>query len=129
MTVPSPSRLPETRPANNLTGSTLVKLFAVKAVSASAPDSVALTAASTDVCVGIMAETTVDQGRGDMYVKGRVPATASGAITAGVRVAAGAAGKVQAAVSGDYVIGTAVDTTAADGDQLAIELQIPGSTW
>lgn len=127
--VPSPQRQPETRPANNLTGSSVAKYLGVKDVSATAPDSVALTAASTDVCTGVMAEVVADQARGDRHVKGRVHCQCSAAITAGVRVAFGANGLLQAAVSGDYVVGTAVDAALANGDIIAVELQIPGSTW
>lgn len=129
MVVPSPQRQPETRPANNLTGTLIAKYLGVKAVSATAPDSVALTAASTDVCVGVMAEAVADQARGDMAVRGRIWCQASAAIAAGVRVAFGASGLLQAAVSGDYVIGTAVDAASANGDIIAVELNIPGSTW
>jgi hypothetical protein len=130
MVVPSPQRETVARPANNVTAlATLTKYLGVKAVAATAPDSVNLTAASTDVCIGVLAETIADQGRGDMYVRGRVWCQCSGAIAAGVRVAFGASGLLQAAVSGDYVIGTSVDAALANLDIIAVEINIPGSTW
>ena len=48
--------------------------------------------------------------------------TASGAITAGARVAAAAAGKVQTIGSKTNPIGTALETAAADGDVIDVVL-------
>jgi len=127
--VPSPTRAPETRPGNNFTGASIAKWLGVKAVTATAPDSIQLTAASTDVCVGVTAEVIADQARGDVHIRGRIPCIASGVIAAGARVAFGANGKAQAAVAGDCVVGNAVDAAAADGDTIAIELSIPGGMW
>ncbi len=127
--VASPTRAPETRPGNNFTGVTIAKLIAVKAVNATAPDSITPTAASTDICIGVTAEQIADQSRGDIFVDGRVPVTAAAAFNAGVRLAAAANGQFQAAVAGDWVCAISVDAAVAQGDVVAVELAIPGGTW
>jgi hypothetical protein len=127
--VASPPRAPETRPGNNFSGVTIAKTVAVKAVNATAPDSVIPTAATTDVCVGVTAEQIVDQSRGDVHIRGRVPVTAGAAFNAGVALAATANGKFIAAVSGDWVIATSVDAAVADGDVVAAEISVPGGKW
>ncbi len=120
-----PERDPVIRPGRNRTGSTIAKYLCVK-LGAVVPDSIAVTAADTDIAVGITREDIVDGANGDLAIRGQVRATASGAITAGARVAPDANGKVKAAATGDCVIGEAKDTTTTDGDILIVELNLPG---
>lgn len=117
----------DVRPGRNFTGSDIAKYLLVKAVAATAPDSIAVTAADTDVPIGVTMEAIGDQKRGDLILRGRHPVTASGAITAGARLAPDAAGKVKAAAAGDSVIGVAVDAATNDGDVIMAELNVIAS--
>jgi len=58
---------------------------------------------------------------------GTTKAVAGAAITKGARVTTGAAGKVEAAATGDYVIGRALEAAGADGDIIEVLLTLGDS--
>jgi len=53
---------------------------------------------------------------------GTTKVVAGAAITKGARITTGATGKAEAAATGDYVIGRALEAAAADGDIIEIML-------
>lgn len=118
-----PEREPVIRAGRNRTGSTIAKYLIVKD-GAAGPDTIALIAADTDVVKGVTREDIVDGANGDLAIRGVVRVIASGVISAGARVAPDTAGKGKAAQAGDTTIGVAVDAAAADGDIIAVELNV-----
>jgi hypothetical protein len=119
-----PERDPKVRPGRNRSGSTIGKYLLVK-YGGAGPHTIILAAADTDVVSGVTREDIPDQANGDLGVGGELRVTASGAISAGARIAPDAGGKVKAAASGDTVIGEARDAATADGDVIVAELNIP----
>lgn len=121
-----PEREPVIRPGRNRSGSTIAKYLLVKGGGAGV-DTIALTAADTDVPVGVTREDIVDGANGDLAIRGQVRVIASGAISADVKLAPDANGKVKAAASGDTVVGTSKDAATADGDIILAELNVVGA--
>lgn len=117
------------RPGRNRTGSPIAAFLCVKLDTAALPDGITVTAADTDVPTGVTMAAIPDLANGDLVQRGEHPVTASGAITAGVKIACDAAGKVKAAASGDTVIGTAKEAALVDGDVIMAEINIPAMFW
>jgi hypothetical protein len=123
---------PEFRAAQNFQPSTDIVAYAVvKYDGTNAPDGVVVTAADTDLPMGVLAQALKRAGGvegsnvsdvGDMVIKGRTRVIASGMIGANARIAPAANGKVQAAASGDMVMGTAKEAAASDGDIIMAEI-------
>jgi len=124
-----PQIAPEFRPGRNRSGSTIGKYLCVKRDASNLPNGLTLTAADTDVAVGVTGEEIANNANGNVCIKGRHPVTANGAITAGLRIACEANGKVKAAASGDTVIGVAEEAALADNDVILAELNFPGVFW
>lgn len=57
---------------------------------------------------------------------GTTKVKAGAAITKGAFITTGAAGKAEAALTGDYIIGRALEAAAADGDIIEMQLMITG---
>lgn len=75
----------------------------------------------TGVC---KTEDAADGQETTVQVRGIAKCTASAALSANVVVAVDAAGKLAAAGSGDYPVGTTVEASGADGDIIAVDLNI-----
>lgn len=120
----------DVRPGRNRSGADIGKYLVVKLDAANAPNALALTAADTDVAIGVTMELIKNGYNGDVLTRGRHRVTASGAIAAGVKIAPDANGKVKAAAAGDTVIGTSEDAATADGDIISAELAFtPSAFW
>jgi hypothetical protein len=75
---------------------------------------------------GFITEASVQDKPTTIQFAGIAKAVCGGTVTAGVRVAADAAGKIVAATTGDFEIGTALETGAAD--EIIPVLMLPGRT-
>jgi hypothetical protein len=117
------------RCGRNRTGGSLAAYLLVKLDTGNLPDGIVVCAADTDVPTGVTMAAIADEMNGDLCQRGEHPVTASGAITAGAKIAPDAGGKVKAAAAGDTVVGTAKETCTTDGDVIMAELDIPASFW
>lgn len=85
---------------------------------------VAVTAASTDVPLGVTVEALPASGYGRVQVGGIAIVQAAGAITAGAVVMPAAAGQVQTQTAAKPQLGQALNTTANAADPCAVIIHI-----
>lgn len=92
---------------------------------ATVDDSVIAMAATTDMCAGVALTTESAAGVVAVQQRGRAIVVASAAITKGDELMFATGGKVATATGSNTVIGYALQSAAADGDEIAAELICP----
>ncbi len=85
------------------------------------------TSAADSICVGFVHTDSYASGEGvTVFVSGVVWAEAAGAVTLGVRLETGTAGRVQAAAATDKICGTAMSACSNAGELVAVLIQLSG---
>ncbi len=81
--------------------------------------------AGPDAVIGILQNNPNSGQAATIGYFGETKAVAGGSVTLGVDVTANTSGRVTAAVSGDYMIGMALEAAANDGENIRILLRCP----
>ena len=97
-----------------------------KIVKLSAANTVVLAAADTDVFFGTLERGAISGQPVHVQIAGMAKVRAGAAITAGARVSSDAAGKAKTGAVADMILGTAVETAAADTEIIWVKLSMSG---
>ena len=83
-------------------------------------------ASSGGKCDGILQDKPLAGQACEVAIDGMSKVVASAALAKGVNVAVGTSGKIKAAASGDYILGTLMEASSADGDIVSVLMTRPG---
>jgi len=110
--------------ALTLLASAAITKYAPVTITSESDGECKTSAGATDICIGIAQNAASAAGESvSVAYLGLTLAKASAAITKGALVQpTGTAGKIKAAVSTGYALGTAMEAAAADGDLITVAL-------
>ena len=121
----STTSTPISRSGYNGTGSTIAKGTILALKSSGKYREVIVAASATAAVYGVAAQDIPTGTYGLVYIGGTMPTLASGALTVGGRVTSNGSGQAANAVTGNSVLGIAVEAGSA-GVLTEIELQVGG---